>query len=44
MNFIDITGHIFSLPTYEDDPIHLKYKEGEYIFWIKLFFWENIIF
>lgn len=35
MNFIDITGHIFSLPSYDDIPLHLKYKEGDYVFWLK---------
>ena len=35
MEFIDSTGHIFSLPSYEDKPINLEYVEGDYIFWLK---------
>ena len=35
MNFIDTTGHVFSLPSYDDIPLHLKYKEGDYVFWLK---------
>ena len=35
MEFIDSTGHIFSLPSYEDNPINLEYVEGDYIFWVK---------
>ena len=35
MEFIDSTGHIFSLPSYEDNPINLEYVEGDYIFWLK---------
>jgi len=34
MEFIDHTGHIFSMKTYSDDPVALKYKEGDYVFWI----------
>ena len=35
MEFIDNTGHLFSLNSYEDKPISLEYNEGDYIFWIK---------
>lgn len=35
MDFIDVTGHVFSLPSYDDKPLHLKYKEGDYVFWLK---------
>lgn len=35
MEFIDHTGHIFSLPTFDDKPIALEYKENDYIFWLK---------
>ena len=35
MEFIDHTGHIFSLPSYEDNPISLQYTENDYIFWLK---------
>jgi len=35
MEFIDHTGHVFSLPTFDDKPVALKYKESDYIFWIK---------
>jgi hypothetical protein len=34
MEFIDSTGHIFSLPSYEDNPINLEYTENEYVFWL----------
>ena len=34
MEFIDNTGHIFSLPSYEDNPISLQYTENDYIFWM----------
>ena len=35
MEFIDHTGHIFSLPTFDDKPVALQYTESDYIFWIK---------
>lgn len=35
MEFIDHTGHIFSLPTYDDKPVAIQYTESDYIFWIK---------
>lgn len=35
MEFIDHTGHVFSLPTYDDKPVAIQYSEGDYIFWIK---------
>lgn len=34
MEFIDHTGHVFSLPSYDDEPIELKYTENDYVFWI----------
>ena len=33
MNFIDHTGHIFSLESYEVEPIGYEYEENKYIFW-----------
>lgn len=33
MNFIDHTGHIFSLESYEMEPIGYEYEENKYIFW-----------
>lgn len=35
MEFIDNVGHVFSLKSYEDNPIGEKYNEQDYIFWIK---------
>ena len=35
MEFIDSTGHVFSLPSYDNEPIKFKYTENEYIFWLK---------
>lgn len=35
MEFIDHTGHVFSLPTFDDKPVALQYTESDYIFWIK---------
>jgi len=35
MEFIDHTGHVFSLPTFDDKPIAIQYTENDYIFWIK---------
>ena len=34
MEFTDITGHIFSLPSYSEKPIGYEYDEYPYIFWI----------
>ena len=34
MEFIDNTGHIFSLPSFEQKPIGYEYEERDYIFWI----------
>lgn len=34
MEFIDNTGHIFSLPTYSEEPIGYEYEENPYTFWI----------
>ena len=33
MNFIDHTGHIFSLESYSMQPIGYEYDENKYIFW-----------
>jgi len=35
MDFIDRTGHIFSLPSYNDKPIGYEYEETPYIFTFK---------
>lgn len=35
MEFIDHTGHIFSLPEYSSYPIGWEYNENDYIFWIE---------
>lgn len=35
MEFIDHTGHVFSLPTFDDKPVAIQYTENDYIFWIK---------
>lgn len=34
MNFIDHTGHIFSLPSYRTYPAGYEYDEQKYIFWL----------
>ena len=34
MQFIDHTGHVFSIPSYSRTPIGYEYNENEYIFWI----------
>ena len=34
MEFIDNTGHIFSLPTYREEPIGYEFEENPYIFWV----------
>ena len=34
MEFVDNTGHIFSLPSYKEKPIGYEYEEYSYIFWI----------
>lgn len=34
MEFIDTTGHVFSIESYDDEPINIKYKEGDYVFWV----------
>lgn len=34
MEFIDKTGHIFSIKSYEQEPIGYIYNETDYIFWI----------
>ena len=34
MEFIDHTGHIFSLPSYSEYPVGYEYDTNDYIFWI----------
>ena len=34
MEFIDHTGHIFSLPSYNEYPVGYEYDTNDYIFWI----------
>ena len=34
MEFVDNTGHIFSLPSYSEKPIGYEYDEYSYVFWI----------
>lgn len=34
MNFVDNTGHIFNLPSFNYNPIGYEYAENRYIFWI----------
>ena len=34
MEFINNTGHIFSLPSFNEKPIGYEYEEYSYIFWI----------
>lgn len=34
MEFLDRNGHIFSLPSYEREPIGYEYDLNDYIFWI----------
>lgn len=34
MDFIDNSGHIFSLPSYSEEPIGHEFEENDYIFWI----------
>ena len=34
MDFLDRTGHIFSLASYSDYPVGYEYQINDYIFWI----------
>ena len=34
MDFLDKSGHIFSLQSYEEEPIGYEFDENKYIFWI----------
>lgn len=34
MEFVDNTGHIFSLPSFKDKPIGYEYEENDYVFWL----------
>ena len=34
MQFIDHTGHIFSMPSYANKPIGYEFDETDYVFWI----------
>lgn len=33
MEFVDNLGHIFSLPSYYQDPVGYEYNENNYVFW-----------
>jgi len=35
MEFIDHTGHIFSLPSYSEYPVGYEYDTNDYIFWLE---------
>ena len=35
MQFIDHTGHVFSLPHYSGYPQGYEYEENPYVFWFK---------
>ena len=35
MNFIDSTGHIFNLPSFNYNPIGYEYTENRHIFWLE---------
>ena len=34
MEFVDNTGHIFSLPSFNQKPIGYEYEENDYVFWL----------
>jgi hypothetical protein len=34
MEFVDNTGHVFSLPSFNEKPIGYEYEENEYVFWL----------
>ena len=34
MDFIDNSGHIFSLPSYQEEPVGYEFEENKYIFWV----------
>ena len=34
MDFLDNSGHIFSLPSYDIEPLGYKYDENQYTFWM----------
>ena len=34
MQFIDHTGHIFSMPSYNNKPIGYEFEETDYVFWM----------
>ncbi len=34
MDFLDNSGHIFSLPSYTEEPIGYEFEENEYVFWL----------
>lgn len=42
MEFLDNTGHIFSLPTYNELPIGYDYEEQPYIFWIDALYTDKL--
>jgi len=33
MDFLDNSGHIFTLPSYSSEPIGYEFEENEYVFW-----------
>lgn len=34
MEFVDNTGHIFSLPSFNEKPIGYEFEENDYVFWM----------
>jgi len=34
MDFLDNSGHVFSLPSYSEEPIGHEFEENDYIFWL----------
>ena len=42
MEFIDRTGHIFSLPHYSSNPIGYEFDENPYVFWFDNMFGPNL--
>jgi len=35
MEFLDNSGHIFSLPSYKEEPIGYEFEENKYVFWVE---------
>ena len=42
MEFIDRTGHIFSLPHFSSNPIGYEFDENPYVFWFDNMFGPNL--